>query len=46
MDIRTEIDIATGIELTPSAPEHCKGNPECCDECDYLADCIEKDGRT
>ena len=45
MDIRTEIDISTGIEITPEHPELCKGNPECCDECDYLEACIDKDGR-
>ena len=43
MDIRTEIDISTGIEITPEHPELCKGNPECCDECDYLEACVEKD---
>lgn len=56
MNIRTEIDIQTGIEITPEHPELCKGNGEtldengnliecCCDECNYLYACIEKDGR-
>ena len=53
MNIRTEIDLSTGIEIAPGHPELCKGNGEtldengiliecCCDECDYLEACIEK----
>ena len=50
-EYKTVTDI-TGIELTPAHPEICKGNGEtvdengqliscCCDECDYLMDCME-----
>ena len=53
MNIRTEIDLSTGIEIAPGHSELCKGNGEtldengiliecCCDECDYLEACIEK----
>lgn len=43
------IDLQTGIELTPGDPDgSCLGNGLhegyecCCDECDYLALCMEK----
>ena len=53
MEQNEKIIDVTGVELTPGDPEKCLGNGEhidtdgkliecCCDECDYLMDCVGK----